>query len=86
MQDLDILTTKHFQHCGCARKTHRPELQIWYADLGVAIENGVVSYRCPQCAERTGIPLDDFVCRETVGGLLCPTCRSASAMPTAAMD
>ena len=86
MQDLDILTTKHFQHCGCERKTHRPELQEWYADLGVAIENGVVSYRCPQCTLRTSIPLDDFVCRETVGGLLCHKCRQTTANPTPALD
>ncbi len=86
MRDLETLAEMHFELCHSDSAIHRAEMLIWYADIGVTIDDGTVAYHCPDCGQQSSSGLDEFVHHETRGGLQCGVCRGEPEERVGALD
>ncbi len=73
--DIHGLMAHHRQINAVLGSRRLEEVTLWYADLGVEVQDEMVSYHCPGCGLRLSSMVDEFITSDTNSELRCDRCR-----------
>lgn len=83
---IEELVRQHREFAHVARRWGDEALHLWYADLGVEVQDEQVSYLCPCCGTPQAITIHEFVYCGSSDALTCAVCRGDVEERAGALD